>query len=77
MRSNVDFSTCNIILAQKVSNSCWAVVAHAFNPSTPEEKVGVHLRVQGQPGLPSELQDSQGCYTEAPYLEKHKQERSF
>jgi hypothetical protein len=44
------------------------VVAHAFNPSTWEAEAG---GVQGQPGLQSEFQDSQG-YTEKPYLEKPK-----
>jgi hypothetical protein len=40
----------------------WAVVVHAFNPSTQEAETG-------QPGLQSEFQDSQG-YTEKPCLEK-------
>jgi hypothetical protein len=34
-----------------------AVVAHTFNPSTWEAEAG---RSQGQPGLQSESQDSQG-----------------
>jgi hypothetical protein len=42
------------------------VVAHAFNPSTCEAEAG---RFQGQPGLQSEFQDSQG-YTEKSCLEK-------
>ena len=44
-----------------------AVVAHAFNPSTWE----ADFRVQGQPGLQSVFQDSQG-YTEKPCLKKPK-----
>ena len=51
-------------------NPDWAVVAHAFNPSTWE--AGRSKWVWGQPGLQSELQDSQG-YTEKTYLEKQKQ----
>ena len=39
------------------------VVVHTFNPSTPEAEAGGSLGVQGQPGLQSELQDSQGCET--------------
>jgi hypothetical protein len=46
------------------------VVAHTFNPSTWEAEAG-DFWVQGQPGLQSEFQDSQG-YTEKPYLEKQK-----
>jgi hypothetical protein len=45
-----------------------AVVAHAFNPSTWEAEAG---GFQGQPGLQSEFQDSQG-YREKPCLEKKK-----
>jgi hypothetical protein len=44
------------------------VVAHTFNPSTWEAEAG---GFQGQPGLQSEFQDSQG-YTEKPCLEKPK-----
>jgi hypothetical protein len=44
------------------------MVVHAFNPSTWETKAGGFLS-QGQPGLQSEFQDSQGC-TEKPCLEK-------
>jgi hypothetical protein len=42
------------------------VVAHTFNPSTREAEADRFL-VQGQPGLQSEFQDSQG-YTEKPCL---------
>ena len=44
-------------------------MAHSFNPSTKEAEAGRSLWVQGQPGLQSEFQDSQG-YTEKPCLEK-------
>ena len=47
-----------------------AVVSHASNPSIWEAKT-FRLMVQGQPGLQSEFQDSQG-YTEKPHLEKKK-----
>jgi hypothetical protein len=48
----------------------WAVVVHAFNPSTWEaEAGGFQVQVQGQPGLQSEFQDSHG-YTQKPCLEK-------
>jgi hypothetical protein len=43
-------------------------VAHIFNSSTWEEEAGRSLWVQGQPGLWSEFQGSQGC-TEKPCLE--------
>jgi hypothetical protein len=44
------------------------MVAHTFNPSTREAEEG-DFWVQGQPGLQSEFQDSQG-YTEKPCLKK-------
>jgi hypothetical protein len=51
------------------------VVAHAFNPSTPEAEAGGFLSsVRGQPGLQSEFQDSQS-YTEKPCLKKQKQKQ--
>ena len=53
-----------------------AVMEHAFNPSTQEAEAGRSLWVPGQPGLQSELQDSQG-YTEKPYLEKPKKEKEM
>jgi hypothetical protein len=46
------------------------MAAHAFNPSTVEAEAGRFL-TQGQPGLQSEFQDSQG-YTEKPCLKKKK-----
>jgi hypothetical protein len=46
------------------------VVAHAFNPSTWEERQA-DFWVRGQPGLQSEFQDSLGC-TEKPCLKKQK-----
>ena len=51
------------------------MVAHTFNPSTQEVEAGRSLWVQGQPGLQSELQDSQD-YTVKPYLEKQKQNKT-
>jgi hypothetical protein len=48
------------------------VVAHPFNPSTWEAEAD--FWVQGQPGLQSEFQDSQG-YTEKPCLEKPKKKK--
>jgi hypothetical protein len=45
-------------------------VAHASNPSTWEAEAGRSLRVQSQPGLQSEFQDSQSYYTEKPCLKK-------
>jgi hypothetical protein len=48
-------------------------VAHAFNPNTWEADAG-GFWVQGQPGLQSEFQDSQG-YTEKPCL-KTKQNKT-
>jgi hypothetical protein len=44
------------------------MTTHAFNPRTLEAEAG---GVQGQPGLQSEFQVSQG-YTEKSYLEKNK-----
>ena len=50
--------------------SCWAVVAHAFNPSTQEAEAGESLWVQSQPstvkGQTTKLQRN-------PVLEKQKQ----
>ena len=46
------------------------MVVHAFNPSTWEAETGGFQGVQGQPGLQSEFQDSQNCYTEMLYTEK-------
>ena len=48
------------------------MVAHAFNPSIRDPEAGGSFWVQGQPELQREFQDSQGCYTEEPYLEKPK-----
>jgi hypothetical protein len=49
------------------------VVAHAFNPSAWETEAGGFLSSR-QPGLQSELQDSQG-YTEKPCLKKPKKKK--
>jgi hypothetical protein len=51
-----------------------AVVAHAFNPSTPGRQRQGDFWVGGQPGLQSEFQDSQG-YTDKPCLKKKKKKR--
>jgi hypothetical protein len=48
-------------------------VPHAFNPSTQEPEAGGFLS-SGQPGLQSELQDSQG-YTEKPCVLKTKKKK--
>ena len=53
------------------------VVAHAFNPSTPEAEAeeaeaGRSLSSRFQPGLQSKFQNSQG-YTEKPCLENPNQ----
>lgn len=42
---------------------------------TRETKASGSLLVQGQPGLQSELLDSQGCYTERAHLEERKERR--
>jgi hypothetical protein len=41
----------------KLSLSSWAVVAHVFNPSTPDAEAGRSL-ISSQLGLQSKLQDS-------------------
>ena len=50
------------------------MVVHTFNPSTWKAEAE-DFWVQGQPGLQSEFQDSQG-YTEKPCLEKPKKKVS-
>jgi hypothetical protein len=47
---------------------CWAVVTHAFNPSTWEAEAGLSLQ--------SEFQDSQQGYTEKPCLKKPNQTKT-
>ena len=49
--------------------TCWAVVAHAFYPSTREAEAGGFLSSRGQPGLQSEFQHSQD-YTEQLCVKK-------
>jgi hypothetical protein len=51
------------------------VVAHAFNPSTPEAEAGRFLSSRPAWSIQSEFQDSQG-YTEKPCLEKKKQKKN-
>jgi hypothetical protein len=55
---------------------CRAVVVHTFNSSTWAAESGGFLssRPQGQPGLQSEFQDSQG-YTEKPCLKQQQQNK--
>ena len=48
------------------------VVVWDFNPNTWNTEAGGSLWVQGQPGLQSEFQDSQDCYTEKPCLKRTK-----
>jgi hypothetical protein len=48
--------------------------AHAFDPSTLEAEAGGFLWVQGQPGLQSKFQDSQG-YIKKPCLQKEKERK--
>ena len=50
------------------------MVIHAFNPSTWEAEAGDLSQGQGQPGLQSEFQESQG-YTEKTCLEKPKKKK--
>jgi hypothetical protein len=49
-----------------------AVVVHAFTPSTDRRQRQADLWVEGQPGLQSKFQDSQG-YTEKPCLRKTRE----
>ena len=50
-------------------------MVHTFNPDTQQAEAGGSMWVQGQPGLQSEFQDSQDCYTEKPSLKKQKQKQ--
>ena len=59
-----------VFIILKDINKSWAVVVHAFNPSTWGQRQA-DFWVWGQPGLRSEFQDSQG-YSEKPCLEKPK-----
>jgi hypothetical protein len=52
------------------SNSSWAVVTNAFNPSTPEAEAGGFLSLR--PAWSTEFQDSQG-YTKKSCLGVGKQ----
>ena len=51
------------------------MVAHTFDPNTPEAEAGGSLWILGQPGLQSEFQGSQS-YTEKPCLKKPKQQQN-
>jgi hypothetical protein len=57
----------NCLLISLKHGHCWAVLVHAFDPSTWEAEEGGFLSSR-QPGLQSEFQDSQG-YAEKPVLE--------
>jgi hypothetical protein len=52
------------------------MVAHTFNPSTPEAEAGGSLRMWGQPGLQNEFQDSQG-WAEKPHLKKQNTKQTI
>ena len=54
-------------MKQKEFKQRLGVGDHTFNPNTQEAEAGQSLGVQGQPGLHSEFQDSQG-YTETRCL---------
>jgi hypothetical protein len=43
-------------------------MTHTFNPSTWEAEADWSMWVRDQPGLQSQFQDSQDCYTEKPCL---------
>ena len=43
--------------------------------STPEAEAGGSLGVQGQPGLQSKFQDSQGCYSEKSCVKQQQQQQ--
>ena len=64
LASLVRYCICSIQNSQK----CRALVVYIFNPSTWQRQRHAGLWVRGQPGLPREVQDSQG-YTEKPWLE--------
>jgi hypothetical protein len=59
-----------VVVVVNIISCCWAVVAHALIPALGRQRQ-VDFCVQGQPGLQSEFQDSQG-YTEKPCLGKTK-----
>lgn len=42
----------------------WVVVAHSFHLLAWDAEAGESLCDQGQPGVQSEIQDEQDCYTE-------------
>jgi hypothetical protein len=73
MRGKQKFLSCPPCLKRGLTR--WAVVAHAFNPSTREAEAGGFL--SSRPGLvyQNEFQDCQG-YTEKPCLEKTKQNKT-
>lgn len=52
------------------------VVVHSFNPGTREPEAGGFMWLQGQHGLHSELQDSQG-YIVTSCLEKENERKEL
>ena len=48
------------------------MAVHTFNPSTQESETGGSLWVYGQPGLPGELENSQGLCRGALPISKKK-----
>ena len=52
------------------------MVAYIFNPSTQEAEAGGSLWFWGQPGLHTEFQDSQDCFTEKLCLKKQTKQKT-
>lgn len=53
----------------------WVLVEHSFH-SSPQKQRQVDLRIQRQPGLLIEFQDSQG-YSEKPCLENNNNSKAY
>ena len=60
-----------------LKKSSWAVVAHAFNPSTWEAKASRSLWVQGQPGLQQLVPGQAPKLQRNPVLKKTKQNKKI
>ena len=50
-------------------------MAYTFDPSTQEEEADRSLWIQGQTGLQSEFQDSQGCVVRPVSKKKKKKKK--